>query len=795
MGVLSQYRTDRLVQRLLAQDNVNTSTANDLVRRLRRDPDEAVQDLLSRLARAESAERRDIAIVLYKLLDDDSLESFFAPLRSASGNTLQVLVKVLARNRRYDPNRLVTLFEQADVPKPQLIEILSAHGDRLDAELLLRYATRLDATDQSALFRVIESIADESLVPALLKRTRAADPNLRAHVIQLLARFPQPRTGTALEERLADEQCSVRMAALDGLAESNHRPDLATMVALLRDPDLGVQARAIDAVIAMNEPNTIEYLLPILRDESEYIRRAGVEVLNEIADASLVSDLLFILRDSDWWVRERAADALARIGGPRVVDAMLELIRNDDEFVRRTAIEVINSSRDPRAYDHLIAALEDEDWWVKERAIDALTALGAKSAVPNLLRLLDSDDQARATVLRALATLGDASVIPAVLDCLDREDAQARLEALRALDALTSAEWAVQVVDRIEAAMDSADRNFRDQARAITRSLRQRFLSEDTDSRPPDAVGDSSHTIIARPGQAPQTLDSGTRLDLAGLTPGTVIDRRYRFIERVGQGAFGIVTRFEDTAVGEEIIVKFLNESVAEQPRVAQRFLKELRYARRVTHPNVIRLYDFLRIGGLHAISMEYFEGFPLTRELLQDRAMRTDRALRLLREITFGMGAAHDAGVIHRDLKPANILLNHRDQVKIVDFGIAAAAFQDADAQGAELTRSGDFVGTPAFTSPEQICHRTIDERTDIYSLGVVMYRMLGGQLPYRDSDWRSVLSHHLEGRPPALADLNPALPSGLVEVVERAMAVKPDDRYTSMSELRRDLERGLRH
>ncbi len=792
MGVLSQYRTDRLVQRLLAQDNLNTSSANDLVARLRRDADEAVKDLLTRLARAEPSQYRSIALVLYKLLDDDTLEAFFPALRNASGRTLQVLVKVLSRNRRYNPNRLAKLFEDSSVAKAQLIEILSAHSDRLDPELLLRYAAKLDAADHGALFRVIETIADESLVSGLLKRTTAADPSLRAHVTQLLARFPGPQTAAALEERLSDDNRGVRMAALEGLARSEHKPELATLTALLRDPDLGIQARAIDAVIRMNDPNTIDHLLPILRDESEYVRRAGVEVLNDIADASLVSDLLFVLRDDDWWVRERAADALARIGGPRVVDAMLVLIRNDDEFVRRTAIEVINSSRDPRAYDHLIAALEDEDWWVKERAVDALTALGAKSAVPNLLRLLRSDEHARTTVLRALASLGDATVIPAVLDCLEAGDAQSRLEALRALDALADEDWAVQVVERIEAAMEVGDASFRDQARAIVRGLRQRLLSDATDSGPPDAAGEGGHTMVARPGQPPQPLERGTRLDVAGLTPGTVIDRRYRFIERVGQGAFGVVTRFEDTTVGEEIILKFLNESVAERKSVAQRFLKELRYARRVTHPNVIRLYDFLRLGGLYAISMEYFDGFPLTRELLQDQPMRTERALRLLREIAFGMDAAHNAGVIHRDLKPANILMNHRDEVKIVDFGIAAAAFQDPD--DGELTRTGDFVGTPAYTSPEQVCHKSIDARTDIYSLGVVMYRMLGGRLPYRDRNWRNLLSLHLEGRPQPLAGLNPDLPAGLAEVVARAMAVKPDERYGSMVELRQDLERFLR-
>jgi serine/threonine-protein kinase len=244
--------------------------------------------------------------------------------------------------------------------------------------------------------------------------------------------------------------------------------------------------------------------------------------------------------------------------------------------------------------------------------------------------------------------------------------------------------------------------------------------------------------------------------------------------------------------VGEEIILKFLNENVSEDERVAKRFVQELRYARRVTHPNVIRIFDFLRIGGLYAISMEYFPGFPLTRELLQNQPMRTDRALRLLREITFGMAAAHRSGVVHRDLKPANILMSHVDQVKIVDFGIAAAAFRDPE--DTEITQTGDFVGTPAYTSPEQVRGQAVDQRTDIYSLGVVMYRMFAGRLPYQDKERRNLLLRHLEGRPPALGELNAELPEQIPRIVAKAMAVDPNERYASMTDLRQDLEEFVR-
>jgi len=784
MGVISQYRSERLIERLLKEEDLSSQTARDALTRLQGVAGDAVPALIARMPQASSEELRQLAGILYRLLHNDTLEHFVAGLRTDQRRTLNTLVKILGHSTRYDPNRLVAHLGDGSLPTAALIDILSRHSQRLNAEGLLRHAARVGSADHIALFKVIASIADESLVPRLLNRVTAADPSIRGNVVRLLARFPGDAVTEALAERLADDHRNVRLAALEGLMELGATPDLERLATLLRDPDLVIQASAIDAVARQRHPRTIDHLVPILQDESEYVRRAAVEVINAIADSSLINDLLAILRDEDWWVRERAADALARIGGPRVVDAMLQLIRSDDEFIRRTAIEVINTSRDPRSYEYLLQALEDPDWWVRERAIDAIAAMGRNDAVPTLVDLLERDEQARPTLLRALASLGERSALPAILACLETEDAVVRIEALRALEALVEETDAEEVCTRIERAAERGNTDFRDRARATLQQIRERLSHASAE----DADEGVHGTMIAAPGEAPRRLAPGTQLDIATLQAGTVLDNRYRYIEQIGRGAFGTVLRFEDTTVHEEIILKFLNVQVAADDRAFKRFIQELRYARRVTHPNVIRIYDFLRLGGLYAISMEYFDGYPLNREMDSGRPMRTERALRVLREICFGMASAHKSGVIHRDLKPANILMNSAGEVKVVDFGIAAAA---AGSEDTELTATGAFVGTPAYTSPEQIVGRSLDARSDIYALGIVMYRMFSGRLPYQETQRREMLNRHLEGRPPALADLNPDLPTGLDEVVARAMAVKPSRRHASMTDLRTDLER----
>ena len=180
----------------------------------------------------------------------------------------------------------------------------------------------------------------------------------------------------------------------------------------------------------------------------------------------------------------------------------------------------------------------------------------------------------------------------------------------------------------------------------------------------------------------------------------------------------------EDTVVDERLILKFLNPSISQDEEMMQRFVHELRYSRKITHPNVIRIYDFLHIRGNYAISMEYFPSHTLGGEVSDGKPLALRRAVRLGMDVAKGMTVAHQVGIVHRDLKPANVLINDEGVVKIVDFGVAAAQHQ-GDTQ---LTKTGYVIGSPKYMAPEQILGKKVDERADIYSLGVIMYEMLTG-------------------------------------------------------------------
>lgn len=788
MGFLDQRRVERPLQRALAASSPDDPAIAKDFKRLQRRPDAAVAGLLARIQVSDN--RNEILRaqrVLYWLLDRDTLRHVVRGLESPTQQVVQATTAVLKVSDAYNPNQLLPLLEGGGASKSAVLEILEKHTERVNPAKLVAVADTLPPTDLPALFRILDQTVTPDQLEYLIRKCDSGNPHLRRHVALLLRHFPRAEATGALEGLLLDPDAEVRLAALESLEKIDAPVHISAFIPLLYDSNVSIQNQAIDSVASRHTGlDTLKLLLPLLMEESAYVRRAAVEVLNEIADDRMIGVLITTLNDEDWWSRERATDALAKVGGPRVATAMIGLITADDELSRRTAVEVINTTRDERAREHLVGALQDSDWWVKERAIDALAVMGGKHSLKVLREVLEQDPAARPTTLRALAVLGDQAALDTIFPYLRDAETMVRVEALRAIETLAGEDHADRAMTGIEEALgDTTEQRFRNEAKRVLRALQVRSSSGDWEH----ALDDFDvMSTVARPALPAQQMGEADMLDLRGLEVGTVFDDRYRFIAWIGSGAFGEVLHFEDLAVDEEIVIKFLRSRVARDETTKARFVQELRFARRVTHPNVIRIYDFIRLAGEFAISMEYFDGYPLTQEFVQGRPMRVDRVLRLLREIAFGMEAAHRSGVVHRDLKPGNILMNPLGEVKIVDFGIAAAAHAEDDP---EMTVAGRFVGTPAYAAPEQIRGETIDARTDIYSLGIVAYRMLTGSLPYNEKSSSAMVSRHLKGDAQPVRTLNPKADPGLSALVGRMMEVDPDARWPSMAALRDAIER----
>ena len=628
----------------------------------------------------------------------------------------------LTNSRNYPHHLLLEALATPGISKPAVLDVIAAQKSRFGVRELLTAAYAQEPNEKAALFRVIGDIADRASIGELLGRVNGKDPIARVHIINTLARFNTPEVQTALQALLKDPNKLIRGATLSALQRMDGPIDIQLVTGLLRDPEIDVLNRAIDVVIKANHPETMKYLIDVLKDENENARRAAVEVLNEVGNAASVKYLLGSLKDSDWWVRSRAADALGKIGGPKVIDAVLQLVRDKDEDIRRAAIEILNQTKDERAVDSLIQATRDPDWWVSERAIDALAEIGSKRALPRLMEMLNAPGNIKATpiVVRALGKLGDSKLVDTLLPLVARPEREIRIEAIQALSRLADDSRADQVRNELQAQVASPDQTISRMAAAAVTELDNRIAgvastpmtsgskvmpapaapAPPSTARPPSAApvptaAEAAKTLLISDqalAQAVKQAEVAARLDINTLKPGDVLEGRYKYIDRIGRGAFGTVLLMEDTVVDERLILKFLNPNVSGDEEVMKRFVHELRYSRKITHKNVIRIYDFLYIQGNYAISMEYFPSHTLGGEVVNEKPVELKRAMQFGIDICTGMTVAHQVGIVHRDLKPANVLINQEALLKIVDFGVAAA-HREGDTQ---LTKTGYVIGSP---------------------------------------------------------------------------------------------------
>jgi len=268
----------------------------------------------------------------------------------------------------------------------------------------------------------------------------------------------------------------------------------------------------------------------------------------------------------------------------------------------------------------------------------------------------------------------------------------------------------------------------------------------------------------------------------------------YRILEKLGQGGMGVVYLAEDPRLGRTVALKFLSDELSRDPRAVERFQREARAASALNHPHICTVYDIGEHSGRHFMAMELLEGTSL-HELITGGALPTDRVLDLGMQLADALEAAHAKGIIHRDIKPANIFVTDRGHVKLLDFGLARPALDrqamTAGPTEAHLTDPGAIVGTLVYMSPEQVRGEDLDARTDLFSLGAVLYEMTTGRPAFAGSTPGTIHEAILNRAPVPVGRLNPESPTRLEEVINKALEKDRTLRYQHASELRADLQR----
>jgi serine/threonine-protein kinase len=578
----------------------------------------------------------------------------------------------------------------------------------------------------------------------------------------------------------------------------------------------------------------MKYLNQILFGKNTKLRPFALQSLALIATEHTVREVFTVLADKPEEIHVSIIQALTENCGKRFTRAVAILANDPDEKIRNLAIKSISAGdiEDPEIIDLIKTHIDDDlPKNIKTSFIKKLGDIKDSESVKALTKIMRHDPEQRVIVLQTLEEIADEGPLADVFEMLAEDDADIQCAALSCLAKIIPEKFAGQIREQLIANADKldekalpnlinllesiADKHRLPETTSYKKSLEKLqkeasgevelvtlssfgattpqaaqadgnpfgVASEVSSSDAPDYPFGGMGSDVFGTGEVvmPEAKDEKPEEDFAiDLVVGQVLANRYELIKEIGRGGYGSVWLVEDKFIKEQLVMKFLHQTLVSDEIAIERFVRELRLARKITHANIIRLFDYLDLGSIAAISMEYFAGDALS-SIIHKGVLEPERAVKLAITISKALEVAHQAEVVHRDMKPANILVDDNNMVKIVDFGIAAAS-KHAESR---LTRTGTLVGTPTYISPEQIQGKEVDGRTDLYSLGVIMYEMMTGHPPYEAEDPMALVFMHVEGNARRLDEVNPVIPKEVADIVHKCIMPEPDERYQSMAEL----------
>ena len=710
----------------------------------------------------------------------DSLENDNTRIRATA-------TQVLSKSAKINPGKLFQRLHETEVSKTEIIEILKSQNQILKPEQIILNAIKLDRTHADQLLKLIEGTDIPLDLSALrIEPGKIANANLKIALLKYFGDIEHKEVAGLIGRFLADNNKTITMEALKSLNKLKMDFDgsillrhLESMSDMERDLALKIISKQADAEL-------VPKLAAWTAGKSEVIREQLIKIVVEHVTPDNLGVFLERLDKQEWWGKERAVNSLQEFATKQVYTAAQDSLDHENEFVRDTAQQFAAQQGDSTDISIISQTASHEAWQVREKAIQALGNSGKRESLVALNQSLKKWPESAVAVLKAVGQLGFSKGLEIAFQCLRMSEAMVQREALETIAKLATQQHAEKIREIILKRVPSLQPTVKDTAEEVIKKLTSDFgLSElkiDSEEFFNTRLVKSEQT---QPGETSTGAADAKPLNIEELKDGDTWMDRYRIKKEVGRGAMGRVMLAEDEMVGEKLILKFMHPELTADKDSMERFSREVKYSRKVSHNNVIRIHDLLSKDGLSAISMEYFESRGVDEILKEAKSFDVKTGLKILYQVSEGMAAAHNQEVIHRDLKPSNILMDDTGLVKVVDFGIASVS-SSADST---LTQVGSIIGTPAYLSPERAKGKEASILCDVYALGIIAYLMFTGELPYK-GETVSILFQHIAGKAPPIRKINSSIDREVSLLVQNLMAAEAKNRIQTMQDVSKSIK-----
>jgi len=771
MAKLGNIFFSRTLNQFLDCENLDSKKGLSLVQKIRKSVSDNLDKVLETIAQAGEPHKEALKNICRESIEGFSDDNFrdIPPLKAT-----------------VDPTKLLQRLHEPGAFPTEIINALEAQKQFLKPEDIINHALKLESDDAIQLLKLIEhSEQPVDLSNLSFQLDKIESPIFKINLLNYFGSVNEPKTPLIVARFLDDSNKVVILEALKTLDQMKIDFDLSVLLPYTKSMS-GIELKLMLKIIAKQaNASLMPHLAAYLTSKSSELNDFFARIIVVNADKDNFEQFLKRLSIEDDWTQQQAIGCVQKFADENLSEVARELTNHELEFVRNTAQTLVINLIGDEDLEKIEEFALSDNWQVRGRAIQSIAKSSNRGAIAILKKQVETYPDDYVLVLRAVKQLGFGKGLEIAFDGLKVSEVNVQRVSLETIEAITTEKHARNVRDNLIWSLPVLNVELREFAKMLMSQITKDF------GLPEIQIAETSNTSTGKIdfplfGEGTGSHRQDIRIfSLDNIKPGEVWMDRYHIKEEIGRGAMGRVLLALDEMVDEPLVLKFMLPSLTVDEKSTERFKREVKYARRVSHRNVIRVHDILLKDGICAISMEYFESHGLGAVLKEVQCFDNLEGLEILYQIASGMAAAHEKEVIHRDLKPSNILIDDEWQVKIVDFGIASAS----TASEATLTQTGTILGSPAYLAPERAEGIDADERSDIYSLGVIAYCMFSGQFPYIGKPME-VLAQHRAGDAPPIVKIKDGASPEVSDLIVKLMAVNPASRPQTMGEVRDEVK-----